>query len=309
MYDGQSHLGIAKDVALHPPLLFTNMVRSRNVQVRNAAESGKRRPGRKGNFHGPQLELLESFLPDWDKARQDRTTGDFWSTVTSAYWKKFPWGLQYDEEPSGDIPTDEKLKEELEKKAAAIRLVEQVRHCEYFSLYAKLATDTHSFSHCFLFQQIRSYYNNKRNQARMKNVFGPWLVSLRKPLGPAPKAISDHQFYMRHPQYKEKVAKEYEALHPDGCAGDNAIKERNKIAARLLQNEPKEVHEALKREAAEELKAAKLRHAEAMKGRPSDIPEDIAEYVLRSAFSSFLLFFSLLFSPLPTILTLALSSF
>jgi hypothetical protein len=59
----------------------------------------------------------------------------------------------------------------------------------------------------------------------MKNIFGPFLASLRKPLGPVPKAISDHQFYMRHPQYKDKVAKEYEAQHPNGCAGDNTIRE------------------------------------------------------------------------------------
>ena len=82
------------------------MISSRNVRK---DESGKRRPGRKGNFHGQRLELLESFLPDWDKARQNRTTGDFWSTVTSAYWNKFHWQLKHDEEPSGDIPTDENL--------------------------------------------------------------------------------------------------------------------------------------------------------------------------------------------------------
>jgi hypothetical protein len=109
------------------------MISSRNIRK---DESGKRRPGRKGNFHGQRLELLESFLPDWDKARQNRTTGDFWSTVTSAYWNKFHWQLKHDKEPSGNIPTDENLtNEELEQKASAIRLVERVRHCKYFSLY------------------------------------------------------------------------------------------------------------------------------------------------------------------------------
>jgi hypothetical protein len=93
----------------------------------------KRKPGRKGNFQGQRLQLLESFLPDWDKARLSRTTGDFWSAVTSAYWRKFHWRLDQNEEPSGDAPMDEGLtEEELERKAAKIRLVEGVRFFYYY---------------------------------------------------------------------------------------------------------------------------------------------------------------------------------
>jgi hypothetical protein len=116
----------------------------------------------------------------------------------------------------------------------------------------------------------------------MKNIFGPWLTSLRKPMGPAPKAIPDHQFYMSHPLHKEKVAAAYKAHYPDGNVGDGAIKERNRIAATLLQNEPVEVREALKREAAEELRIAKERHENARTGLPSDVPDDIEEYVASS---------------------------
>jgi hypothetical protein len=98
-------------------------------------DSEKRRPGRKGNFQGKRLELLESFLPDWDRARQNKTTGDFWTTVIPAYWAKFPWHLQQDEEPSGDtdLPADENLTaEEVERKAATIRLVDKVRFSSFF---------------------------------------------------------------------------------------------------------------------------------------------------------------------------------
>jgi hypothetical protein len=109
------------------------------------------------------------------------------------------------------------------------------------------------------------------------NVFAPWLANLRKPVGPAPKALPDHQFYMRHPQHKEKVAEEYRIQYPQNCT--DAIKERNRIAAELLKKEPEEVREALKREAAEELTVAKEKHEEAKRGLPSDVPEDIEEYV------------------------------
>jgi hypothetical protein len=109
----------------------------------------------------------------------------------------------------------------------------------------------------------------------MKNVFGPWLANLRKPVGPMPKGCPPHQFYMRHPQHKEKVAAEYKARYPRGPVGDNAIKERNRIAMDMLQAEPEEVREALKKEAAEELKIAKERYEDARRGLPSDVPEDI----------------------------------
>ena len=70
-----------------------------------------------------------SFLPDWERAHRKKMTGDFWSTVLSAYWEKFHWHLPQDEDPSGDetFPMDEDLTaEEREQKATTIRLVEKV---------------------------------------------------------------------------------------------------------------------------------------------------------------------------------------
>jgi hypothetical protein len=93
----------------------------------NLSSSQKRRPGRKGNFQGQRLELLESLLPEWEQARVNRSTGDFWTTVSGLYWKKFHWRLEQNEEPSCDPPTDEDLsKEDLEAKATKISLVEGV---------------------------------------------------------------------------------------------------------------------------------------------------------------------------------------
>jgi hypothetical protein len=112
------------------------------------------------------------------------------------------------------------------------------------------------------------------------NVFAPWLAALRKPVGPAPKAIPIHQFYMRHPQHRDKVSKECQDQYPSGIVGPNAINVRNRIAVELFQKETEEVRKALEREAAEELKDAKEKHEEARKGLPSDVPDDIQEYVL-----------------------------
>jgi hypothetical protein len=118
-----------------------------------APGSEKRKPGRKGNFHGQRLRFLESFLPDWEKARQNRIIGDFWTTVISAYWKKFDWRLPRDEDTSDDVPVDEDppgdapvgdnlsylTEEELRQKAATIRLVETV--CSSFCKICFAASD------------------------------------------------------------------------------------------------------------------------------------------------------------------------
>jgi hypothetical protein len=110
------------------------------------------------------------------------------------------------------------------------------------------------------------------------NVFTPWLSRLRKLPGPAPKAVHDHQFYMRHPQHKGKVSEEYNRRFPSRSAvGADMLKERNKVAWDLLSQETEAVREALKKEAADELKAAKERYEAIKKGLPSDVPEDVEE--------------------------------
>lgn len=99
----------------------------------------KRRPGRKGNFAGKRLELLESFVPKWEKARSNRTTGDFWATVNAAYWKTFHWRLEPTEEPSSEASVDEDLSEEdLKAKAAKITLVESVSFLSFHFFFRKL---------------------------------------------------------------------------------------------------------------------------------------------------------------------------
>lgn len=57
------------------------------------------------------------------------------------------------------------------------------------------------------------------------------------------------------------------------------LKNKTKLQSSSSRKESDEVREALKIEVAEELSAAKDRHQRAKKGLPSDVPEDIYEYV------------------------------
>jgi hypothetical protein len=82
---------------------------------------------------------------------------------------------------------------------------------------------------------------------------------------------------MGHHLYKEKVTREYEKQYPLGTLVYDSLQVRCWIASDLLKEELVEVHEALRNEAAEELKVARERYNELKKGLPSDVPEDIKE--------------------------------
>jgi hypothetical protein len=58
------------------------------------------------------------------------------------------------------------------------------------------------------------------------------------------------------------------------------------MAIELLQKEPKDIWKALKKEAAEELKAAKEKHKEAKSCLPSDVSDDVEKYIFILFFSS-----------------------
>ena len=54
--------------------------------------------------------------------------------------------------------------------------------------------------------------NNKKyskNTLAKPNVYTPWLMQFTKPKGPAPKKLSDAQFYMQHPNFIEKFTAEF----------------------------------------------------------------------------------------------------
>ena len=107
------------------------------------------------------------------------------------------------------------------------------------------------------------------------NVFAPWLGNLQRPPGCLPKSKSEHQFYMGHHLYKEKVTWEYKKQYPLGTLVYDSLQVQCWIASDLLKEEPVEVREALRNEAVEELKVARERYNELKKGLPSDVPEDV----------------------------------
>lgn len=94
---------------------------------------------------------------------------------------------------------------------------------------------------------------------------------------PAPRKPTDYQFYMHHPDHKEKVADRFASEHGQDLPRDQQLSLRCRLAGELLQDEPEEVRDKLKVEREEMHKFALAGWKEAEEGMPSVVPEVQAE--------------------------------
>jgi len=87
------------------------------------------RRGPKGYFVDSRKEFLEGFVPAYLACKKGNRQ-KFWHGLYTAWWKKYPWGLNHDQEPPTDNP--EKMArlasvapgDEVEKAAVERRLTE-----------------------------------------------------------------------------------------------------------------------------------------------------------------------------------------
>jgi hypothetical protein len=91
--------------------------------------------------------------------------------------------------------------------------------------------------------------------------------------GPAPKRIVDYQFYMQHPDFKEKVAQEYSENHL-GTPKKDRLKVKCEIARTLLEAESEEVKARIRAEAVAEHEALLEAHNKAFEGTPPATEEE-----------------------------------
>jgi hypothetical protein len=98
-------------------------------------------------------------------------------------------------------------------------------------------------------QQIKSWFNHHCNAIGLKA--NPWIAflkELRRPLEvTAPKCISDHQYYMQHPSFSNKVQATYQAIHEK-----TPIPKNERLNIDLLKLETKEVQAHIHAEATRE---------------------------------------------------------
>jgi len=110
---------------------FTRVSQHSSALTHPTENAATQRRGPKGYFQGSRKEFLESYVPAYlaNKKGNRRT---FWHGLFSAWWLRYPWGLDDDQEPPTDNsermtrlasvgPGDQAKKAVVEKKLTAVR--------------------------------------------------------------------------------------------------------------------------------------------------------------------------------------------
>jgi hypothetical protein len=105
------------------------------------------------------------------------------------------------------------------------------------------------------------------------NPWIPFLKNLRVPDHNPPKQPGDHQFYMAHEDYKQKVLDEYVANH-GGTPANKLLKVQCQIAQTLLDGESEEVKERIKTEGTAHHERLLAAHNNAAEGLPPTTEEE-----------------------------------
>ncbi|KAJ8497204.1 hypothetical protein ONZ45_g12164 [Pleurotus djamor] len=208
------------------------------------AQTEKKKPGNPGDFHGQRLAFLESKYGSYRlaSATNPKAVREWYREhLFPEWWARFHWSLPLDREPS---PTDTFADE---KTLSAKQLEEKAKNMTMIN------------------NKIRTWYNNRRNTSNLtskKSVWGPWLDQLRLVMCAPPRRAHRDQFYMKHPNFKDKVNAAFDkewAEEPDQSAGQ-MMKVRCRVARKLLREETVEVQAALEDEAEEEYQVAKKKY-------------------------------------------------
>ncbi|KAJ7025305.1 hypothetical protein C8F04DRAFT_1269332 [Mycena alexandri] len=169
-----------------------------------------------------------------------------------SYFQLFPWRLDLEQEPNPEaVPLNEVLSlDEIERKREKM---------------AKIKA------------KIKTWFNHQRGGAGFTaNPYTPWLARLCRPAEPAPKRISDYQYYMQHADFRDKVATQFQREYPDIGRGE-ALAARCKVARALFEAEPEEVKSRMREESMKEHEAMLEEWKEADEGLPSVDEEDREE--------------------------------
>ena len=95
-------------------------------QPKKAGKGGKR--GNKGNFHGTRLVFLNDKLPDYLTYVPAGRFEPFWTKFFPEYWKRFPWWLPKNVEPTEEnmVFDEEETDAVLVKKEKVIKSTKNV---------------------------------------------------------------------------------------------------------------------------------------------------------------------------------------
>ncbi|KAJ7216673.1 hypothetical protein GGX14DRAFT_562239 [Mycena pura] len=250
-----------------PPTAATTRValptgKSKAQRVKKSSNDPAKKRGNKGNFSAGRLAWLTERLPAYNAyadSKQKKKIGSglsFWCSLLPDYHAAFPWRLPLKDELPEDAEILTALAHEPETDEEAAEKTQIVENAE---------------------TKIMLWYGRQRQSNKTtKNPFFVTLKALR-PQGPAPKRIPDVQFYLSHNDFKEGVARDFEAKGYASQPSREHLKLRCQIAKELLRKEPQNVRDRIRSEALEEHAEALRLHKDASLGLPSSNPTAQAE--------------------------------
>ncbi|KAJ7040208.1 hypothetical protein C8F04DRAFT_1253967 [Mycena alexandri] len=218
-----------------------------------APSKSKKKPGNKGDFHGTREEFLVSQLPAYLDASKRGKTRDFWPMLFKAWFERYHWRLELDQEPT---PTD-------------LFPPDNLLTTEEFMDKGKKQNK--------LKEKLKTWYNHRRtSMGLVQNPFSDWLARLRLPAEKPPKRITDYQYYMQHEDFKDAVKEKFDADHWDAPRREH-LALRCKIARAMFEQEPEAVKIRMREEARHEQEEEVRAWRDAKSGLPDLDPEEQAE--------------------------------
>ncbi|KAJ7788216.1 hypothetical protein B0H14DRAFT_3504463 [Mycena olivaceomarginata] len=226
--------------------------------------------GSASKFQGRRGEFLELWVPAYCEASQKKLTVKLWDRVFPQYWVNFPWRSPLEEDVSRPLFVD--TSENWESP-----VVEPENLTPEETQQKVTVVDATQ-------KQIKTWFNHRQTAMGLSgNPWSSFMKQMTRPEGPAPKRIVDYQFYMQHPDFKEKVAQEYSENH-SGTPKKDRLKVKCEIARTLLEAESEEVKARICAEAVAEHEALLEAHNKVFEGTPPATEEE--RELARERFSS-----------------------
>ncbi|KAJ7101170.1 hypothetical protein C8R44DRAFT_888138 [Mycena epipterygia] len=175
-------------------------------------------------------------------------------------------------------PKEELTAEEKEQKKKIMKATNTVGARCFLARHAPrdaLVMVSYGWLMCCL-QKIKTWFNHQRTAVGLAGIpWQPFLAALRRLPGPAPKRLTDAQWYMQHEDFKPKLAAVIAERYAQEPAKEH-LRLCCPLAQTLLNEEDEAVKKRIKKEAEVEYKQALKAHKEAAEGLPSASGQDQA---------------------------------
>ncbi|KAJ7354141.1 hypothetical protein DFH08DRAFT_955553 [Mycena albidolilacea] len=212
------------------------------TKKKNETKGKPKKRGSQSNFLGQRDAFLTAWIDEYTESSRKKTTQTLWPRIFAQYWMNFNWRLPLSNDPIRVIFVDTNS-----NWVAPELLKEDLTSDEEITKTTTMKNTQ---------KQIKSWFNHRRSSLGLAgNPWAGFLNTLCRLEGAAPKHTADHQFYMRHDDFSEKVMEEFNENFAATTTKANWVAVLCKIAQKLFNAESEEVKTRIRAEATTEHEA------------------------------------------------------